>query len=110
MRATVLNEPELEFGSGKHVDTRFGLLNHGPFDHYHALAPKQVKVGIVGSGSTIEAFDRFLANCADGIPAKESHQPNLFPPFPGYARDGGLPAALVTDRLLERERVPAEIA
>src|SRR2546428_2532564 len=110
MRATVLNEPELEFGSGKHVDTRFGLLNHGPFDHFHALAPKQIKVGMVGTSSSIEAFGRFLANCADGIAAKESRQPNLFPPFPGYAQDGGLPATLVTDRLLEREIPPPEIA
>jgi len=34
-------EPELEFGGGgRHLDIRFGLMDHGPFDAAHPEAPR----------------------------------------------------------------------
>ena len=30
MKTLFLEEPELEFGTGRHLDIRFGIMNHGP--------------------------------------------------------------------------------
>jgi hypothetical protein len=47
--------PPLEFGGAmRHVDIRFGLMDHGPFDFGNEGAPKRIKVGIVGSAETVE--------------------------------------------------------
>ena len=83
-----INEPMLEFGGGgRHVDIRFGLMDYGPFDTTHSEAPKRIRIGIVGSTQTLEGAARWIERCQTGIPAKDSHQPNLFPPFPGLGRE-----------------------
>jgi len=48
MKADFLQEPELEFGAGKHVDIRFGLNHYGPLDVTSEAAPKKIRVGLVG--------------------------------------------------------------
>jgi hypothetical protein len=30
MNLSYLEEPNLEFGAGRHVDIRFGIMNYGP--------------------------------------------------------------------------------
>jgi hypothetical protein len=48
MKAILLQEPELEFGTGRHVDIRFGLMAHGPVDFEDSPASR-IRAGIVGS-------------------------------------------------------------
>jgi len=38
MNVDFLREPELEFGAGRHIDIRFGLMHYGPLDFASALA------------------------------------------------------------------------
>src|SRR5947208_4013314 len=98
MNITFLDEPSLEFGgSGRHIDIRFGIMDHGPLDRARGTAPKQIRVGLVGSSETIEGTLKWLSHCKKGLPAKPSRQPNLFPRFPGFARDLGYFSELVTE-------------
>ena len=102
MKAEFFYEPELEFGNGKHIDIKFGLMNYGPFDFDNPLAPKKIKLGIVGTPETIEGVAAWLENCRTGVPAKPSKRPNLFPHFPGFGEDMPLCADFVLDDQLQR--------
>jgi hypothetical protein len=100
-----IHEPELEFGTGRHIDVRFGLMNYGPLDINDLLAPKEIRVGIVGTNETVEGVVRWLEACKGEIPAKPSNQPNLFPRFPGFRADNNWHATLVLDSQLQ-EAIP----
>lgn len=102
MRVEHLPEPELEFGAGRHLDIRFGLMNYGPLDFASSLAPRQIRLGLVGTPQTIESVERWLAKCSSGIPAKKSRQPNLFPRFPGFGPDSCFHASMVIESRLQR--------
>lgn len=82
MQLSFLGEPELEFGSGKHIDIRFGLRDYGPLDVSSSLAPKTIVAGLVGTPETTEGVSQWLLKCQGGIAAKSSKQPRLFPEFP----------------------------
>ena len=92
----------MEFGTGRHVDIRFGLMHHCPLDTFSPLAPKEIKLGIVGTTETVEGVRGWLERCRDGIEAKKSNQPNLFPRFPGYGPDTNLRAPIVTNSQVEK--------
>lgn len=102
MKIEFLNEPELEFGAGRHVDIRFGLMNYGPLDFASSQAPKQIKLGLVGTPQTIEGLQAWFERCRTGIEAKPSKQPNLFPRFPGFSPEESFRSSLVTDSQLQR--------
>ena len=53
MRASFIQEPELEFGTSTHIDIRFGLLNDGPLDSSSPGGPKRVRLGIVGTPESV---------------------------------------------------------
>ena len=105
MTINFLEEPELEFGGGNHVDIRFGIMNYAPLDTDQPMAPKSINVGIVGSKETIEGVREWMERCRKEIPAKPSKddpekpnkQPNLFTRFPGFNPDHGFRSTLVID-------------
>lgn len=84
MKVELLPEPELEFGAGRHVDIRFGLRNYGPITFDDPVAPREIRLGLVGTSATIAGVKEWLSHCRAGIPAKASKKPNLFPAFPGF--------------------------
>jgi hypothetical protein len=102
MKVFFLPEPELEFGVDRHIDIRFGLMNYGPLDFESDLSPKQIRLGVIGTSETIEGICSWLERCRNGIAAKKSRQPNLFPRFPGCMADVGLRTTLVSDARLQR--------
>jgi len=102
MKTTLLSEPELEFGNGKHIDIKFGLMNYAPLDFNLPLAPKKIKLAIVGIPETIEGVARWLEHIRTGVQAKESKRPNLFPRFPGYGEGQILSADFILDKQLQR--------
>jgi hypothetical protein len=57
-------------------------MDYGPVD-FSTERTKEVRLGVVGSSQTIGKLGEWLRRCETGIPAKNSRQPNLFPPFPG---------------------------
>jgi hypothetical protein len=111
MSIAFLEEPELEFGTGRHIDIRFGIMNHGPLDFDSRVAPHGLNLGIVGSTESIEGVRGWLERCRKEIPGKrnkddsnkESHQPNLFPRFPGFSDEAGFRNSLVMDDRLCRD-------
>lgn len=104
MIADVLKEPEIELGSGRrHVDPRAGIIHFGPLD---AGARPAIRIGLIGSSETTEKLERWLERCSSGLEAKESRQPNLFPPFPGFSLESPFRTELVVEERRVR-RVPA---
>jgi hypothetical protein len=103
MRISYLEEPELEFGAGgRHIDIRFGLMNHGPLDVTTNLARQAIRVGLIGTPETVELTRTWLEQCREEIPAKPSNKPHLFPKFPGFREDEAFRSKLVLDEALQR--------
>ena len=109
MKTLFLHEPELEFGTGSHVDVKFGLMNYGALDYDSSLAPKQIKVGIVGTSQTVEGVCEWLRKIANGVDAKPSKRPNLFPRFPGFGEGMPLNASFSLDSVLHRTIAPNKL-
>ncbi len=88
MTIAFLDEPALEFGgNGRHIDIRFGIMEHGPLDRARGTAPRRLRVGLVGSPDTLAGTLGWLNRCKNGVAAKPSHQPNLFP-SPHFSPEG----------------------
>lgn len=104
-------EPALEFGNeNRHVDIRFGLMHHGPIDLDSPTRPSQINLGVIGSSESIEGFSKWLEECREGVDAKVSKQPNLFPRFPGCDPETGLRTELLTPSNLTATLGRAELA
>lgn len=94
MKIDYLQEPELEFGGhGRDVDIRRGLTLYGPLDHVEGKS-RVVRVGVIGLARSNDGIISWLEKCKDGIKAKASRQPNLFPDFPGFSVESPFRAEL----------------
>ncbi len=103
MHAELLEEPELQFGNGRHVDPRFGLLELGPADGDAAAAPRTIGIGVVGSEETIDGVVKWLTRCRRVIPGwVDAKQPNLYPLFPGFVHGVGFDCELRFDQRHQR--------
>lgn len=102
MKTQYIHEPELEFRVGTHIDIRFGLMNYGPLDQDNSLAPKHIKLGMVGTSQTVEGVSEWLRKVQHGVDAKPSKRPNLFPRFPGFGEGMPLHADFSLDGVLQR--------
>ena len=88
MKIELLDEPELEFGRrGRHIDIRFGIKAHGPVSVDDQDAPRNIKIGLIGTAPSHEKLVHWMDESRDPIAAKLSKKPNLFPSFPGFAPD-----------------------
>jgi hypothetical protein len=111
MNVSFFEEPELEFGAGRHIDIRFGISSCGPLDFDSPLGPRKITLGIIGSTESVEGVREWFERCRSEITAKRSkdapdkgsNQPNLFPGFPGFAADTAFRSTLVMDDTLCRE-------
>ena len=109
----IIDETEipLEFGDERrHVDIRFGIINHGVLDRNEGEGPRVIRLGVVGSPRSIEACFEWLEKCSEGVAAKESPKPNLFPRFPGFGEDSPFNAVLKCDERSRRALSSHEIA
>lgn len=99
MRAEVLPEPELEFGSGlRHIDVRFGLMSYGPVD-VGRFAGAGIPMGIVGTSESISGLRGWLDTIDRGVAGAASKHPNFHPRFPGMSGEGAFRCGLeFTDR------------
>jgi hypothetical protein len=94
---TILPEPLLEFGNGgREIDIRLGLMRHGPLEPERA---SKVRLGVIGTGETNDAFQQWIEKCRVGMDAKPSRQPNLFLPFPGLGNENPFRCAFEVDQM-----------
>lgn len=104
MRLFNVDEPELEFGGAQsHIDIRFGLKDYGPLDLLSTQSPKSIRLGVVGTPESVDGFSQWIAKCRNGLEAKTSRQPYLFPAFPSHDGKTAFNCEFVTDALLARE-------
>lgn len=112
MRGIVLEEPELEFGnSGKHIDPRFGIANHGPLDSGTDRAPERIRIGVVGPPAAVAGIRNWLSRAREPIQAKAARYPKqeaLFPTFPGFDADHTFRSLLVFDERAQRS-IPSKL-
>jgi len=102
---------ELEFGGGRrHVDIRFGILNHGTLDSDERSDVRHINIAIIGLPELTDRFLEWLQACGSGIESKETTKPNLFPRFPGFGADSPFNAEWVCDERAVRTLSTAEIA
>jgi hypothetical protein len=83
MKLEVLPEPLLQFGSGRHVDIRAGLLAHGTFDRGAGNVPVPIGVGLVGTTATVDGVRDWLERSRAGVASTEEKLRELRPNFPG---------------------------
>ena len=80
MKVEFLQEPELEFGVGKHIDIKFGLMDYGPLDFDNPLAPKKIKLGVVGTpGRRLREQQNGLRSVLAGYPQNPANVRICFP-------------------------------
>lgn len=97
MKLEHLVEPLLEFGTGQHVDVRFGIAQFWPRDREMGTAPRDVRIGLVGTADTTEGVAQWLEDCAEGVAPKTTRLVNLFPAFPGFTEESCFGARLVVE-------------
>jgi hypothetical protein len=110
MRLSLLEEPELEFAAGRHIDIRFGLTDYGPLGRLAESPLHSIRVGIVGTSETLEGVSNWLDGCRTEIQAKASKRPNLFPRFPGFSRETSWDATLEFGATLQRTVSQSDVA
>jgi hypothetical protein len=104
-------EVELEFAGGRrHVDIRFGILNHGVLDRNERQTSREINIGIIGIVTVIDGFINWLETCEQGVDAKKSKKSNLFPRFPGFADDSPFSAHWTCGTGSQRSLSPKDIA
>lgn len=110
-RAWHVSEPHILVGDAQpSPDPKLGLSMFGPWRTNDDPGQGQIRVGIVGTGETINAAQHWLTRCRSRVdPAVgDDADPYLYPSFPGMETDDGfrcrldLPQSL-TERLSETE-------
>ena len=84
MKGLFFDEPELEFLGGRHIDMRYGLSLFGALDADAESAPTKIRLGVIGDQNSIDQFTAWVEKCRDGVNAKKTKLPTLFPMFPGF--------------------------
>src|SRR5882724_5037015 len=105
----LLPEPDLEFGSGPHVDMRFGIRDYGPIGFDDDVSPKIIRIGFVGTSSTIEGIRSWMGNAKVGIAEKPSKKPKFRPAFPGFGANSCFRCDWATEDRLARSLGPRDI-
>lgn len=87
LQAFYIEEPLLTFGENKqYIDPKMGLLAYGPCLHPHRkLISSSIRIGIIGSGETIDLTQQWIRKLHGEIPGKQEN-PRLFPDFPGFPK------------------------
>jgi hypothetical protein len=93
MKFHFIDEPDLEFGSGKHICPRAGISDFGVYDTRLSDRRDKMFVGAVGTNETLDKLGQWLEKCSQYISGKpDAAQPNLFPAFCGFNLETGFKA------------------
>jgi hypothetical protein len=87
MRVEFIDEPELQFADGTHVDVRAGIATHGALDREAPSAPKPIRAGFVGTTESVAGVRAWLQRCGNGVESDEPKLTELRPTFPGMTAE-----------------------
>lgn len=110
MNLNFIDEPDLQFGTSKHIDIKFGIMNYGVLDFDKETSPRKINLGIVGTNETIEKFLSWVDNCKNYIDAKKSNKKFLFPSFPGFNGEHSFYSEIVCNPNFQRKISSSEIS
>lgn len=112
-RAWHVAEPHVLVGESRpSPDPKLGLATHGPWRTADDPGQRQLRIGIIGSGSTINAAQHWLTRCRGPIsPARGGDvDPYLHPSFPGMESEEGFHCQLDMPSSLVETLTEAEVA
>jgi hypothetical protein len=98
IHAFYIEEPDLVFGhQGEEKDPKLGLKHFGPYfsPNEKAPSPMQVRVGIIGTGTTITLTKQILELLGNEIKSNEDNR-WLYPDFPGFRHDNKIRCKFIT--------------
>ncbi len=87
MKLSFIEEPELQFADGTHVDVRAGIGSFGTLDRGDAALPVPIRVGLVGTQESADGVAGWLDVCSKGIASTERKLRDLRPKFPGMTAE-----------------------
>ena len=88
-----MEEPNLVFADGaQHPDPKVGIPLYGPRSLGTGRHKREVHIGFIGTGESVDNAQRFYLELAEGVDGDEEHQP-----FPGCQADLGFRCDLSTD-------------
>jgi hypothetical protein len=102
MKFEVFPEPDLEFGSGVHIDIRYGIQDYGPIGFDNPAAAKVIKVGFAGTSASISKVLEWMTSAKAGVEATPSKKPRFRPKFPGFGSESPFRCDWVTEARLQR--------
>jgi len=102
-----LEEPKLQFADGReHVDPKIGILRYGPKTQSDGSRhPASVRVGFIGTASSVESAQKWLEESSRGYAGDEKH-----PEFPGFMGDRGFFSSLSYDSQWISQITQSEVA
>lgn len=104
-------EVPLEFGDERrHVDIRYGIINHGVLDRSERDEARVIRMGLIGSPQSNEACLEWIERCTEGVGAKDSPKVNLFPRFPGFGDDSPFNAQINCESRAQRTLSTNDVA
>lgn len=82
----LIPEPDLLFGyGGLNPNPKFGLAEYGPYDlTAHDGGARELGVGLIGTGQTVEDCKAWLQRCEFAIESAEG-KARQYPRFPGFS-------------------------
>jgi hypothetical protein len=110
IQAQLLDEPDLLFGRmGRNPNPKFGLAEYGPFDvSEQSGGVREIQVGVIGTGQTIEDCKTWLRFCEREIEAVEG-KARQYPRFPGFNEAPPFHCCLKLHQNLEQRLTTSEI-
>lgn len=102
MKFEILPEPDLEFGTGVHIDIRYGIKDYGPIGFDNPASAKIIKVGFVGTQATIQGVLDWMVKAKAGVSATPSKKPRFRPEFPGFGPTSPFHCDWATETRLQR--------
>ena len=102
MKFEVLPEPDLEFGGGVHIDIRYGIQDYGPIGFDNPATTKVIKVGLVGTPSSVRGVLDWMTAAKAGVAETASKKPRFRPRFPGFGPESPFRCDWATEPRLQR--------
>lgn len=96
LKISILDEPVLEFGRGRHQCPKFGISQYDVYDINEPTRRSQIIVGAIGDGETLELLEVWIERCREKISPKSKNDSNpyLFPGFCGFDQHTGFRARM----------------